>query len=71
MFARSILFLTLSLGIATGCSKDEGSRKPATTENQRATAKGHAPTGVKPGSHEDWCEEHRCPSRSARAATRS
>ena len=61
MFARSILFLTLSLGIATGCSKDEGPRKPATTEKKSATDNGHAPASVKPGSHEDWCEEHQVP----------
>lgn len=57
MFARSILFLTLSLGIAAGCSKDEGSKKPATTEKQPTTDQGH----VKPGSHEDWCGEHEVP----------
>lgn len=61
MFLRSFLLLTLSLGIATGCSKDEGAKKPAATEQQTATEKGHAPTGVKPGSHEDWCEEHGVP----------
>ena len=61
MFARSILFLTLSLGIATGCSKDEGSKKPATTEKQSTSDKGHAAGGVKPGSHEDWCGEHEVP----------
>jgi len=61
MFARSILFLTLSLGIAAGCSKDESSKKPATTEKQPATDKGHASQGVKPGSHEDWCGEHEVP----------
>jgi hypothetical protein len=61
MFARSILFLTLSLGIATGCSKDEGATKPAATEKASSAEKGHAPAGVKPGSHEDWCVEHAVP----------
>ncbi|MGN6104882.1 MAG: hypothetical protein ACTHU0_07255 [Kofleriaceae bacterium] len=55
MFARSILFLTLSLGIVTGCSKEEGTKKPETAD------KHHAPAGVKPGSHEDWCAEHEVP----------
>jgi hypothetical protein len=64
MFVRSILVVTLSLGLVTGCSKDEGAKKPAATEKQTATDKkesGHAPVGVKPGSHEDWCEEHQVP----------
>lgn len=65
MFARSLLFLTLSLGLATGCSKDEGSKKAEPAEKaadkQPATDKGHAPAGVKPGSHEDWCAEHAVP----------
>lgn len=60
MLARSILFLTLSLGL--GCSKDDGAKPSAATEQQPATpASGHAPAGVKPGSHEDWCAEHAVP----------
>jgi hypothetical protein len=58
MFARSILVLTLSLGVVAGCTKDEGA-KPVATENK--TEKAHAPSDVKPGSHEDWCEEHQVP----------
>ena len=55
MFARSILFLSLALGI--GCSKEQPSKAaPAAAED-----KAHAPSGVKPGSHEDWCSEHEVP----------
>ena len=61
MFARSLLFLTLSLGITTSCSKDDARPKAAPTQKEAGTDKGHAPTGVKPGSHEDWCEEHQVP----------
>jgi hypothetical protein len=60
MFARSILFLTLSLGITAGCSKDDARAKPAATQ-RATTGSDHAPAGVKPGSHEDWCAEHQVP----------
>lgn len=59
MFARSVLFVTLSLAIATGCSKHEGAKQPPATE--KVADKAHAPAGVKPGSHEDWCAEHEVP----------
>jgi hypothetical protein len=65
MLARSFLFLVLSLGVLTGCSKDDGRPKAAPPQKEAptgaATGKGHAPSGVKPGSHEDWCEEHGVP----------
>ena len=62
MFARSILFLSLALGTISGCSKEErSSSKAAPTQKESSPEKGHAPTGVKPGSHEDWCEEHQVP----------
>ena len=59
MFARSILFLSLALGTVAGCSKEDTSSKAPTTEKK--SDKGHAPDGVKPGSHEDWCGEHEVP----------
>lgn len=59
MFARLILFLSLSFAIIAGCSKEAESPKPAPART--ATDKGHAPEGVKPGSHEDWCAEHEVP----------
>src|SRR5688572_879196 len=62
MFARSILFLSLALGTIAGCSKEESSSsKQGTTQTQPNADKGHAPAGVKPGSHEDWCAEHEVP----------
>ena len=62
MFVRSILFLSLALGTALGCSKDGTSSQPPPTQQQpTADKQGHAPAGVKPGSHEDWCEEHQVP----------
>lgn len=70
MFARSILLISLALALtlSAGCSKDDP--RPAATTTQppatgaKATAApgaGHAPAGVKPGSHEDWCAEHGVP----------
>lgn len=48
----------LALG-ATSCSKDPGAAaKPDSTQAAKA---GHASSNVKPGSHEDWCEEHQVP----------
>jgi hypothetical protein len=40
----------LVLGALAAC---EGSSNPASTA--------HAPEGARPGSHEDWCEEHQVP----------
>jgi hypothetical protein len=57
---RSSAFVLLL--IATSCSKKEasdGTSPPAAQVAQ--TAAGHAPKDVKPGSHEDWCEEHSVP----------
>lgn len=66
MLARSILLISLALVITPGCSKDEA--RPAATATQQPGAAapatpggGHAPAGVKPGSHEDWCAEHEVP----------
>ncbi len=57
MTARSIfvsLFLAVSLASA-GCSKD------AATADPPKTSGAHAAASVKPGSHEDWCDEHGVP----------
>lgn len=48
--------LMLSLALVTlalaGCPKGESSAAAADPTST------HAPAGVKPGSHEDWCAEH-------------
>jgi hypothetical protein len=74
MFARSFLLISLALALTTGCSKDDS--RPSATATQKpgtpaggatgasataTTSTGHAPAGVKPGSHEDWCAEHEVP----------
>jgi hypothetical protein len=58
-----MLFLSLALGTVVGCSKEEPSKAPTTEKKSDAERKpgGHAPAGVKPGSHEDWCGEHQVP----------
>jgi hypothetical protein len=49
------------------CSKTDPAAKesaPAAQTRTGGEAKdqgGHAPAGVVPGSHEDWCEEHAVP----------
>ena len=60
MFARSILLLSLVLG-TFGCSKEDASSKAAPAQQETKADTGHAPAGVKPGSHEDWCAEHEVP----------
>jgi hypothetical protein len=60
------LAVSLSLVAAAGCSKDRsppatGEAPPASKTSAADRAGGHAPAGVKPGSHEDWCGEHAVP----------
>jgi hypothetical protein len=68
MLVRSILVLSLALGVNVGCSKEEkgpGATAPAKTDkpttDKSTTTPQHAPADVKPGSHEDWCAEHEVP----------
>jgi len=61
------LAISLSLIAAAGCSKEKAA--PSQAETSQTSGKSdpakkegaHAPAGVKPGSHEDWCEEHQVP----------
>lgn len=60
--SRIVIGTFLVVALAAGCSKESGSSPPATSgKAPAATAGGHAPAGVKPGSHEDWCGEHAVP----------
>lgn len=45
------LMVAAALASVVGCKKDEPTTK----------ASGHAPLNAKPGSHEDWCDEHAVP----------
>lgn len=60
MTLRSIVLLFICilapLPLAS-CSKDTGT----TAKPEPAAENGHAPSNVKPGSHEDWCGEHAVP----------
>lgn len=69
---RSIFSLTrsvlrsASLGallLVAACSKESNAPAPSATPaaTPAAAGGGHAPAGVKPGSHEDWCGEHAVP----------
>jgi hypothetical protein len=55
----AIALAALALG-TTSCSKDTGPTKPEPAAEQPKPG-GHAPANVKPGSYEDWCEEHQVP----------
>ena len=62
------LTLALSLAAAAACSKEtsgpsQGKTSQTSEKSAQAEKKegGHAPAGVKPGSHEDWCDEHQVP----------
>ncbi len=62
MTKRILICLTLTTALAglTACKKEE----PAAPEGAAPAARGpekHAPAGVRPGSHADWCEEHQVP----------
>jgi hypothetical protein len=56
-FIRACLALALT---ATACNSDKPTPAAAPTAAP-AKATTHAPAGVKPGSHEDWCGEHGVP----------
>ncbi|MCC6551673.1 MAG: hypothetical protein IT372_01460 [Polyangiaceae bacterium] len=52
-----VLLISASLALgASSCSKETPSADRPPTE-----APAHAPKDAKPGSHEDWCEEHQVP----------
>jgi hypothetical protein len=53
------LFAILTLA-TSACSKNEPKGTPGTTTSANVSA-GHAPKDAKPGSYEDWCEEHAVP----------
>lgn len=59
MKTRFLILGILAIG-AVSCSK-EPAPKPEAKATSAAQKGGHAPAGVKPGSHEDWCEEHQVP----------
>lgn len=64
MIRPIILFLTIALGtLNSGCSKDKASGNAPSTQAEESSKKGAstAAANVKPGSHEDWCDEHQVP----------
>jgi len=71
MKAAICLILAVSISAVIACDKRSGENEtsakpePATVSSTPAasqpTAGAHAPDGVKPGSYEDWCDEHQVP----------
>ncbi|WP_437979191.1 hypothetical protein WMF11_25090 [Sorangium sp. So ce295] len=57
-----VLSIVAALALGTGaCSKEPGASAKPEQQSAASEAKGHAPKEVKPGSHEDWCDEHQVP----------
>ena len=56
MHALAVLIVLTAASVLGACSEES----PASAPAQTAQA-GHAPAGVVPGSHEDWCAEHEVP----------
>lgn len=64
---RAFLITGLAIPVLalTGCEKTKDA--PGQTPHETVTnpsskqAREHAPSGVEPGSHEDWCGEHQVP----------
>jgi hypothetical protein len=56
------LLIALIGASALACSNAPEATASAVAEKTNSAAPaGHAPEGVKPGSHEDWCGEHAVP----------
>ncbi len=56
MRVASLIFVMFGAVLVAGCSKKDSKEDPTA-----AAQASHAPAGVKPGSHEDWCGEHAVP----------
>lgn len=56
-FASAIIVM-VALSFIVACGKQEPTQSPPKVEPASAE---HAPAGVVPGSHEDWCVEHEVP----------
>lgn len=61
MSARHVLIVFASLLLALGACKKEEKGSADKAERAEKSEKAHAPSDVKPGSHDDWCEEHQVP----------
>jgi len=65
LVASTILFSALVIG----CDNDSSSKSAPPTKSTATAASTthasseheHAPEGIEPGSHEDWCGEHQVP----------
>lgn len=53
------IFVLLGASLALACSKKDSPQ--ASAAGTASASSPHAPSGVKPGSHEDWCAEHAVP----------
>lgn len=62
-----ILSVLLGTTLIAACSKEASPPKPEAKQEVKQEAKpetkaaAHAAEGARPGSHEDWCDEHQVP----------
>lgn len=60
-FTRKLAFAGLVVVALSGCKKDPEPKKETPAASVSAASQGALPPGVKPGSYEDWCDEHQVP----------
>lgn len=51
----TILLVSAALTLASGCKNTRETPRPA------ASSAAHAASSARPGTHEDWCDEHQVP----------
>ncbi|MBI4510848.1 MAG: hypothetical protein HY698_14535 [Deltaproteobacteria bacterium] len=59
-----VVVVSLTVVGAIACQKQSSSKESKAAASQIGAPKEeakHAATGAKPGSHEDWCDEHQLP----------
>jgi hypothetical protein len=62
MLRKFIVGLFVVVGIAaSACSREKQPEGENVASASAEASKGHAPKDAKPGSYEDWCEEHQVP----------
>lgn len=57
----TIIHTALLTSALTACPQESTKTTPKSDAPSKATKAEHAPAGVVPGSHEDWCGEHAVP----------
>lgn len=61
MSKTTLITAILSIFVFVGCKAEQPTDSQQTPASKPDPAPVHAPNGVQPGSHEDWCGEHQVP----------